>query len=870
MSDRQSPAQVDGPAPRPCRPTSAARGGARCSPSAGAPTACARARTRTGTSSQRSASALSWAQLDASIVTLAFPTLQRDFPASLAAVEWVSLAYLLVLISSVIAVGRLSDMVGRKLVYTWGFLLFGLSSLGCGLAPSLTLLIVMRMVQALAAAMLQSNSIALVSTSTPKLHLGKALGVQGAAQALGLAFGPTVGGLLLSVGSWRLIFLVNVPVSVIGFVTGWFLLPRSRNLAERTTLDWAGLAMFVPAISGLLIFLSLGTKDGFLDPVVIATMGASVLLAASFVAHERRFRGTPLVELGLFGNRTYRNAVIGGLIAFLIMFGVMFVVPFLLENARHTSPASAGLLLTVLPLTLGIVAPFAGRIADRLGPHTLKVFGMLCISGGTGLMAIGGGHSLAILLAGLALAGLGLGAFIPSNNSSFMTSVDPRQAGAASGMINLARGLGTSLGVALTGLVFGAVAGADASSVVAGFSAACAMLAGLAVVGALLSGQKGRKAAPPPTQLAKGACAHPHRRRPPTASPSWHGSSGPAGSSADAVPGTPTARRSPRVGRPADRRCRPVGGRPCGCWAVASEGSRPLRRRLDRRHRVVLVNRAADFSLASSYLWAMSGQRRPDQVTRPLQRLQRRSIEVVIGEVRHIDPNKRTVTVDSRDLAADHLVVTLGADWATDRVPGLADHGHTFATLPGAQELAGELDRIERGRIVVVTAAPAVQVSSRTVRGCAADRRRVARPRRAGPGGPRGPQRRTGADAGRRTRRGPGRAADHGRPVRKPLQRPPARPPRRRCGRASTRPGRGHDRRRHRRHRVHLRWHRIQQPRHPRYSRDRRPGAAPDRDYRRGAPGHHRAAGQPANPGLGDHPTAHHPGRLHRHHRRNR
>jgi len=131
-----------------------------------------------------------------------------------------------------------------------------------------------------------------------------------------------------------------------------------------------------------------------------------------------------------------------------------------------------------------------------------------------------------------------------------------------------------------------------------------------------------------------------------------------------------------------------------------------LRRRLDRRHRVVLVNREADFSFASSYLWVMSGQRRPDQVTRPLQRLQRRGIEVVIAEVRHIDPNKRTVTVDGRDLAADHLVVTLGADWVTDRVPGLADHGHTFATLPGAQKLAGELDGIERGRIVVVTAAP--------------------------------------------------------------------------------------------------------------------------------------------------------------------
>lgn len=131
-----------------------------------------------------------------------------------------------------------------------------------------------------------------------------------------------------------------------------------------------------------------------------------------------------------------------------------------------------------------------------------------------------------------------------------------------------------------------------------------------------------------------------------------------------------------------------------------------LRRRLDRRHKVVLVNREADFSFAASYLWVMTGHRRPAQVTRPLQRLDRRGIEVVIGEVQRIDPVTRTVTVAGRDISADHLVVALGADWATDRVPGLAEYGHTFATLPGAQLLAGELGRIESGQIVVVTAAP--------------------------------------------------------------------------------------------------------------------------------------------------------------------
>jgi sulfide:quinone oxidoreductase len=131
-----------------------------------------------------------------------------------------------------------------------------------------------------------------------------------------------------------------------------------------------------------------------------------------------------------------------------------------------------------------------------------------------------------------------------------------------------------------------------------------------------------------------------------------------------------------------------------------------LRRRLDKRHRVVLVNRELDFTLAASYLWVMTGTRRPEQITRPLKHLERRGIEVVVGNVSDINPTARTLTVGGRPLTGDHLVVSLGADWATDRVPGLAEHGHTYTTLPGAQRLAGELARIESGRIVVVTVEP--------------------------------------------------------------------------------------------------------------------------------------------------------------------
>jgi sulfide:quinone oxidoreductase len=131
-----------------------------------------------------------------------------------------------------------------------------------------------------------------------------------------------------------------------------------------------------------------------------------------------------------------------------------------------------------------------------------------------------------------------------------------------------------------------------------------------------------------------------------------------------------------------------------------------LRRRLDRRHRVVVINRDPDFTFAASYLWVMTGDRRPSQITRPLRRLERRGIDVVIGNVTDIDPTTRTVTVGERQLTGDHLVISLGADWATERIPGLAEHGHTFATLTGAERLAEQLQRVEAGRIVVITAAP--------------------------------------------------------------------------------------------------------------------------------------------------------------------
>ena len=195
-------------------------------------------------------------QLDASIVTITFPAMQHDFGVPVAAVQWVSLVYLLGLVALLAPAGRLGDAVGRKLVYTYGFAVFTVASAACGLAPSLGVLILLRLVQAVGAAMLQANSVALVTTSAPKDRMRFALGVQAGAQSIGLALGPTLGGLLTATVGWRAVYWVNVPVGLVAIVAGRYLLPRTRQFSRPEKFDWPGSLLLVAWTSALLLVLS--------------------------------------------------------------------------------------------------------------------------------------------------------------------------------------------------------------------------------------------------------------------------------------------------------------------------------------------------------------------------------------------------------------------------------------------------------------------------------------------------------------------------------------------------------------------------------------------------------------------------------------
>jgi EmrB/QacA subfamily drug resistance transporter len=397
-------------------------------------------------------------QLDASIVTVALPTLQHTFDASVGAVTWVGLSYLLVLVATVIAVGRVADMWGRKLLYVYGFVIFTVASVLCGFAPGLAALCGFRALQAVGAAMLQANSLAIIVLVMPGRALGRALGLQAAAQALGLALGPTIGGLLLAAGGWRLIFFVNVPFGIFGAVAAILLVPRSRDLMARVRFDWTGLALFFPAVVALVSAISFGAELGWSSGLIIGLFLLAAVLVVVFIWHERR-DSDPMLDLGLFRSARFSTGIASGVGSYLVMFGILLLVPFYLERGIGFGAARSGLELMAMPLAFGIVAPFAGRLADHVGARPLTVSGMALVA--LGLALLGAFRpSTPWFLALLGMIGVGLGLFTSPNNASIMGAAPNKQAGLASGVLNMSRGLGTALGLAVTGTVF-VVAGGE-------------------------------------------------------------------------------------------------------------------------------------------------------------------------------------------------------------------------------------------------------------------------------------------------------------------------------------------------------------------------------------------------------------------------
>lgn len=443
-------------------------------------------------------------QLDASIAGLVLPTLQQVFDAPLANVEWVAIAYLLILAALVVPIGRLADLLGRKMLYTWGFVVFIVGSGLCGLSASLGWLIAFRVLQAVGAAMLQANSVAIITAAVPRRVLGRAIGVQGAAQAVGLSVGPTVGGLLIDTLGWQWVFFIAVPFGLVGTVLAWLVLPTTSHEAvaqaagEHERFDSVGAVLLGPSVALILAALTFGNAWGWTGPQLVLTGVAGLACLAAFSRAEMR-SASPLIDPTLLHIRSFSLGIVTGLLSYAVLFGTLFVMPFFLERILGQTPAATGVLLTPIPIAIGLLAPLAGTLTDRIGPRPPTAAGMAIAAvalSSLALAATGSGFSTVVLLV---LFGIGLGLFTPANNASIMGSVPANRLGVAGGILNMTRSLGTTLGVAAAGAVLSirlaAAVGAQAASTVEAppdvllpaFHDVLLFLAGLAAFAGVLS-----------------------------------------------------------------------------------------------------------------------------------------------------------------------------------------------------------------------------------------------------------------------------------------------------------------------------------------------------------------------------------------------
>lgn len=388
-------------------------------------------------------------QLDASIVQLALPTLKTSFNASLEAVSWVALGYLVAFAASLPIFGRLCEMFGRKLLYLGGYALFSVATLLCGFAPDLYWLVLFRVIQGIGGALLGANSISILVEAIGPGQRSRALGIFAAAQAVGISLGPALGGVLVSALGWRWVFWVTVPFGVAATVLGWVALPQTSGPAADKTFDWRGAFLLTPALVVLVLALNQVSAWGLTSPALLACLGAFIVLIVLLVRREHAF-AFPLVDLRLFSAPAFSCGIVGVVLGYALLYAMFFLMSFALVRGYHDSPAVAGLRLAIVPVALGIVAPFSGALTDRVGPRLVSVAGMaLCIAAVVVLMLVAGdiGSGDPVFMGALALFGAGLGMFIAPNNSATIGAAPASLSGEAGALLNLMRVLGTSLGV---------------------------------------------------------------------------------------------------------------------------------------------------------------------------------------------------------------------------------------------------------------------------------------------------------------------------------------------------------------------------------------------------------------------------------------
>ncbi len=390
--------------------------------------------------------------LDGSIVNIALPAIGAELGMGLQGVGWVVVAYLLVSGSLLLPIGRLGEVVTFKRVYLGGFALFTAASLVCAAAPNAVVLVAARIVQAVGAAGIAAMGPAIVARTFAAQERGRALGLNGVSVSLGLSLGPVLGGLLTAVASWRAVFLVNLPVGILAMLWAARVLPETERGADQS-FDLGGAALSGVALLALLVALSEGDGWGWTALPTLLLLTGAVGLGTLFVILQRR-SAQPLVDLALFGIRPFAFGLASVVIAFTGMFTATFLLPWLLERANGLSAAEAGLLLVPVPVSMAVVAPFAGSASDRWGPAIPASTGMtLIVVAMLSLTTLPSAVTPGELVPRLVLLGIGQGLFMSPNASAVMGSVPGKRLGTASGVLAQMRVVGQAIGIAVAAAV---------------------------------------------------------------------------------------------------------------------------------------------------------------------------------------------------------------------------------------------------------------------------------------------------------------------------------------------------------------------------------------------------------------------------------
>jgi len=392
------------------------------------------------------------ATLDGSIVNIALPRIQADFGIDLTTVEWVVVAYLLVVGSLLLPVGRLGEVLTFKRVYLAGFIVFTIASVCCGAAPNEAVLIAFRAVQATGAAMIMAMGPAIVARTFPANERGRALGLNGVSVSIGLSLGPALGGLLTQVATWRAIFLINAPIGLLAIAWAARVLPVEAP-GRGQSFDLRGAALSGAALFALLLVLSEGQSWGWASPASIALLAAFLALGIGFLIVERASL-QPMIDLALFRIRPFAAGLASVVVAFSGLFTATFLLPFLLQQGSGFSPIETGLLLTPVPISMAIVAPFSGAASDRFGPRALASTGMAVMALGLlSLTQLPADFALPDLVWRLVVLGVGQGLFMSPNSSAVLGSVPRPRIGTASGTLAQMRVTGQALGIALSAAI---------------------------------------------------------------------------------------------------------------------------------------------------------------------------------------------------------------------------------------------------------------------------------------------------------------------------------------------------------------------------------------------------------------------------------